>query len=102
VDNYFQLLQDHSDLLQDHGEQIAVLQIEMKATKTELAESKMRERDLEKAINHHNVTLAQWGVILSALVFVAGTVTTLAVRSSYESVKAAIISENANRNSRPQ
>jgi hypothetical protein len=95
VDNYFQLLQDH-------GEQIAVLQNEMKAVKIELSESKTRERDLEKAINHHNVTLAQWGVILSALVFMAGTVTTLAVRSSYESVKAAIVSANANQNLHPK
>lgn len=81
---------DYLQLLQDHGEQIAVLRNEIIAMKAELADTKQRERDLERAVNRQNVTLAQWGVILSALVFVAGTVTTVVVKTSFDSVKSAI------------
>lgn len=88
---------DYVQLLHDHSEQIAVLENELKAMKAELAESKKRERDLELAVNRQAVVMAQWGVILSALVFVAGTVTTVAVKTSFDSVKSAIAqSQNHN------
>lgn len=81
---------DYVQLLHDHSEQIAVLENELKAMRAEISESKQRERHLELAVNRQAVVMAQWGVILSALVFVAGTVTTIAVKTSFDSVKSAI------------